>query len=136
MWSHCLQRPAAGRELLLSLGVPCVGRALSVGAAKPTCCFLKGLTDLTSAQITQLSGNAMHMASLGAWVMYCLSNLMHKDDLIGNFKHEHHMLHGGGSSSCLDCGADSDREAADPHGSETGKQVSKRRRSSWPARST
>jgi hypothetical protein len=125
LWNHQLQRPATGRELLLSLGVPSMEHGPRVGSAGSGCYYSSSLRTLSSSQVTQLCGNAMHMASMGAWVMYCLSNLMCKSDLIGNFKFEHHMLHSGGSSSCLDCkieGEDGERKKGEER--EEGKEGS------------
>ena len=78
LWSTTCERPVTSRELLLSLGMPCLG-----GDSDMVCPYIGMVDELaqTPTALRSLAGNAMGLASIGSWVMYCLSNLVSKDSL-------------------------------------------------------
>ena len=64
------------------MGVPSLAYGPFVGRSKSTIPHLHKLDDLAGDDIQRLLGNGQHFAVMGAWIMYCMSNLMLKTDVV------------------------------------------------------
>lgn len=82
LWSFTKKRMATPREAMLLMGLPGVSSGPLVGSAKCALPHQSFLDGLAAAQVQQLNGNGMHVAAMGAWIFYCLSNSMLKEDMV------------------------------------------------------
>eukprot|EP00959_Pyramimonas_sp_CCMP1952_P230314 4815168-Pyramimonas_sp.AAC.1 len=66
------------------MGMPAIKGGPLVGAAGCTLAHESVLEDMTSSELVGLAGNGQHFAVMGAWCLYCLSNVMLKSNLVFN----------------------------------------------------
>jgi len=126
LFSLSAQHYYTNEELEFSQGWPSL--SLVAGCSKYAGCIGYDLTKLHTTQRRRLRGNGMHLAALGAWMVYCMSRTVRRSQFTGFFMVGALPCSDDGDSSDEDVAKDDDADAPD----EGGTQDIKRRRL-WPA---
>lgn len=71
-WSWKKGRPATRMEYMMAHGFPIDGSWKET----PSVAFMRRLACLPPAQVKHMSGNGMHLAVIGSWIFYVLSNIV------------------------------------------------------------
>ena len=79
MWNHTLHRLSTSKELAASHGIPLMEPSTGYPFELPSADVLNGLT---KSDLQRLIGNGLHWDVYSAWLLYCLSYLQLKKDVV------------------------------------------------------